>query len=59
MFADRFIMETVKQGLTSGRLLSPNMVPEMLLWQSGDGLDAEEGRYGYGVWIIRISLPCW
>lgn len=36
------------KGLTSGRLLSPDMVSKMLRRQSGDGTDC----YGYGVWII-------
>lgn len=38
--------------LLEGRLLSNAMVSEMLSKQSGDGLDEEEGYYGYGVWII-------
>ncbi|MDE7225064.1 MAG: beta-lactamase family protein [Acetatifactor sp.] len=40
------------EGLASGKLLSPDMVSRMLRRQSGDGLDSEEGYYGYGVWII-------
>lgn len=32
--------------------LSNELVSEMLSKQSGDGDDAEEGFYGYGVWII-------
>lgn len=39
-------------GLLEGRLISKAMVSEMLSKQSGDGIDAEEGYYGYGVWII-------
>lgn len=40
------------EGLTCGKLLSQDMVSRMLRRQSGDGLDAEEGYYGYGVWIM-------
>ena len=40
------------QGLIGGKLLSGEMVARMLTKQSGDGLDAEEGWYGYGLWII-------
>lgn len=40
-------------GLISGKLLSKEMVEQMLVKQSGDGSDAEEGYYGYGVWIIE------
>ena len=40
------------EGLLSGKLLSSDMVSRMLCRQSGDGLDAEEGYYGYGVWIM-------
>lgn len=39
-------------GLREHKLLSEKMVTEMLSRQSGDGHDAEEGYYGYGVWII-------
>lgn len=39
-------------GLAEGRLLSKALVSDMLSKQSGDGADAEEGYYGYGVWII-------
>lgn len=39
-------------GLLSGKLLSPETVSKMLSRQSGDGLDPEEGYYGYGVWLI-------
>lgn len=47
------------EGLTAGKLLSLNMVSQMLRRQSGDGLDAEEGYYGYGVWIIggKYDIP--
>lgn len=38
--------------LKEGSLLSKAFVSEMLRKQSGDGQDAEEGYYGYGVWII-------
>lgn len=40
------------EGLISGKLLSADMVARMLSRQSGDGRDAEEGYYGYGVWIM-------
>lgn len=38
--------------LLEGNLISKALVSDMLSRQSGDGLDAEEGYYGYGVWII-------
>ncbi|MCH5263098.1 MAG: beta-lactamase family protein [Lachnospiraceae bacterium] len=38
--------------LAEGKLLSKELVSDMLCKQSGDGDDAEEGYYGYGVWII-------
>lgn len=38
--------------LMDGSLLAKASVSEMLSKQSGDGSDAEEGYYGYGVWII-------
>ncbi|MEE0059884.1 MAG: serine hydrolase domain-containing protein [Acutalibacteraceae bacterium] len=38
--------------LTNGNLISNELVSEMLSKQSGDGDNAEEGFYGYGVWII-------
>lgn len=38
--------------LLQGNLISKAFVLEMLSKQSGDGVDAEEGYYGYGVWII-------
>lgn len=37
------------KGLLEGKLLSPEMISEMLRKQSGDGSDKEEGYYGYGV----------
>lgn len=40
------------KGLSENKLLSPEMTEKMLSKQSGDGSDAEEGWYGYGVWII-------
>lgn len=39
-------------GLSEGKLLSREMVSDMLSKQSGDGTDPEEGFYGYGMWII-------
>ena len=39
-------------GLTEGKLISGELVSQMLIRQGGDGADAEEGYYGYGVWII-------
>jgi len=41
------------KGLSEGKLLSEDMVCQMLSKQSGDGYDPEEGYYGYGVWIIE------
>lgn len=38
--------------LLEGNLISKELVLEMLSKQSGDGTDAEEGYYGYGMWII-------
>lgn len=38
--------------LLEGRLVAKPLVAEMLRKQSGDGADAEEGYYGYGMWII-------
>ncbi|MDE6031229.1 MAG: beta-lactamase family protein [Oscillospiraceae bacterium] len=38
--------------LSGGKLISKDFVSEMLSKQSGDGIDAEEGYYGYGMWII-------
>lgn len=40
------------EGLLNGKLLSPGMVSRMLRRQSGEGADAAEGYYGYGVWIL-------
>lgn len=40
------------KGLLEGKLISRELVSKMLHKQSGDGIDAEEGYYGYGVWII-------
>ena len=40
------------KGLLEGKLLSRNMVADMLKKHSGEGNDPEEGYYGYGVWII-------
>lgn len=39
-------------GLSEGKLISKIMVSDMLSKQSGDGVDKEEGYYGYGVWIM-------
>lgn len=38
--------------LVNGKLISKELVLDMLSKQSGDGSDPEEGYYGYGVWII-------
>lgn len=38
--------------LINGKLVSSQLVSEMLSKKSGDGEDAEEGYYGYGLWII-------
>ena len=40
------------RNLINGNLISKELVSQMLSKQSGDGNDAEEGYYGYGVWII-------
>ena len=40
------------KGLLGGKLISKELAAKMLIKQSGDGIDAEEGYYGYGVWII-------
>ena len=40
------------RGLLAGKLISKELVAKMFSKQSGDGTDAEEGYYGYGVWII-------
>lgn len=39
--------------LINGKLISKELVSNMLSKKSGDGSDAEEGYYGYGVWIIN------
>lgn len=39
-------------GLLGGKLISKDLVSKMLSKQSGEGIDAEEGYYGYGVWVI-------
>ena len=33
-------------------MISKDLVSKMLSKQSGDGMDAEEGYYGSGVWVI-------
>lgn len=38
--------------LIDGKLISKELVSTMLSKKSGDGIDSEEGYYGYGVWII-------
>lgn len=38
--------------LLEGNLFSKALVSDMLNKQSGDGMDAYEGYYGYGMWII-------
>lgn len=40
------------RGLLENKLISKELVAKMLSKQSGDGVDAEEGYYGYGVWLI-------
>lgn len=40
------------RGLLENKLISKELVTKMLSKQSGDGVDAEEGYYGYGVWLI-------
>lgn len=40
------------KGLIEGKLLSEDMVTNMLSKHSGEGDDPEEGYYGYGVWVI-------
>lgn len=40
------------RNLLNGKLISKELVSAMLSKKSGDGLHAEEGYYGYGVWII-------
>ena len=38
--------------LLDGKLISKELFSEMISKQSGDGIDPEEGYYGYGMWII-------
>lgn len=38
--------------LVGENLISKEFVSDMLSKQSGDGIDAEEGYYGYGLWLI-------
>ncbi|MCM1538815.1 MAG: beta-lactamase family protein [bacterium] len=38
--------------LLKGDLISREYVADMIRKQSGDGVDVEEGYYGYGMWII-------
>lgn len=38
--------------LLGGNLISKTFVSDMLSKQSGDGVDVEEGYYGYGLWLI-------
>lgn len=40
------------RGLLEDKLISKELVDKMLSKQSGDGAGAEEGYYGYGVWLI-------
>lgn len=40
------------RGLLENKLISKEFLDKMLSRQSGDGMDAEEGYYGYGVWLI-------
>ena len=40
------------RNLLDGKLISRELRTRMFAKQSGDGSDAEEGYYGYGVWII-------
>ncbi len=40
------------RNLLDGKLISRELRTRMFGKQSGDGSDAEEGYYGYGVWII-------
>ena len=40
------------KGLLEGKLISKQLVSKMLSKQSGDGIDAEEGYFGNGVWLI-------
>ena len=40
------------QGLIEHKILSEDSFKKMISRRSGDGSDAEEGKYGYGVWIV-------
>lgn len=40
------------EGLLGGKLISAELVSQLMSKQSGDGEDPEEGYYGYGLWII-------
>lgn len=40
------------RALLNEKLISKELLSGMFTKQSGDGIDAEEGYYGYGVWII-------
>lgn len=42
--------------LMDGTLLKKETVRSMLEIHSGDGLDEEEGYYGYGVWLIKNGV---
>lgn len=44
------------KNLLNEKLISKELLSKMFTKQSGDGTDAEEGYYGYGVWII--DNPC-
>lgn len=41
------------KGIINYQLLSKELTLKMLSKQSGDGIDSEEGYYGYGFWIIE------
>lgn len=40
------------RGLLEEKLITREFLEKMFSKQSGDGVDAEEGYYGYGVWLI-------
>lgn len=40
------------RGLLEEKLITRELLEKMFSKQSGDGVDAEEGYYGYGVWLI-------
>lgn len=42
------------EGLIQYHLLSEEMTLQMITKQSGDGIDFEEGNYGYGMWLLPI-----